>query len=174
MNLLLVGAMLFSGGSAVALQNDTVSDTVSTTANQFMNKVQTMFKGDKVLDVIENGFPYPSEEYLSTLTEDQEFAVISKIDSINATYDFSTMTDDEVRLALDEIKLQLHDLYTELGIEGPMVQTRERFGGQGGRGGQGGHHGQGGRSEDGNFQRGGGLHDGTCIEDEVIESDDAA
>jgi len=162
--------MLASGGSAVALQNDTVADTVSTTASQFMNKVQTMVRGNKVLDVIENGFPYPSEEYLSTLTEEQQFAVISEIDLINTTYDFSTMTDEEARLALDEIKLQLHDLYTELGIEGPMIQTQERQGiGQGG---------QRGRSEDGTFQNGDGLRDGSCFEDEVvpdevIETDDA-
>jgi hypothetical protein len=167
MNLLLAGAMLFSGGSAVALQNDTVADTVSTTANQFMQKAQSMFKGDKVLDVVENGFPYPSEEYLSTLTEEQADAVISEIDMINATYNFSQMTDDEVRAALDEIRVQLHDLYTVLEIEGPMVQTqaRQRIG----QGGQGGQHG---RSEDGTFPRGDGSRDGTCIEDEVTESDE--
>ena len=167
MKTLIIASMLFSGGSAAAMQNEEVAETVTDTTNQFVYKVQNMLKGDKVENVKEDGFPYPSEEYLNSLTEDQAFAITSAIDVINATYDWSNMTDEEIQLALEEIKLELHDLYLELGIEGPMVQTqtRARKGNRGGKGG---------RTNEDFVPYGDGTQDGTCIEDEVIVSGDAA
>ena len=104
MKALLAASMLFSGGSAVALQNENVADTVTEAANQVVYRVQNMFRGNQVENVKENGLPYPSEEYLSSLTEDQAFAITSAIDVINATYDWSNMTDEEIEEALSAVK----------------------------------------------------------------------
>ncbi|MCK5762000.1 MAG: hypothetical protein KAH16_03780 [Candidatus Izimaplasma sp.] len=140
MKALLVASMLFSGGSAVAMQNEEISETVTDTTSQVMYKVQNMFRGNQVENVKDDGFPYPSEEYLSTLTEEQVFEITSAIDVVNATYDWSNMTDEEIITALELIKVELHDLYLELGIEGPMVQTqtqtRARKGNRNGGGGR--------------------------------------
>ncbi len=163
MKTLLIASMLFSGGSAAALQNEEVVDTATNTANQIMYKVQNMFKGNQIENVKENGFPYPSEEYLSSLTEDQVFAITSKIDVINATYDWNNMTDEEISETLALVKTELHDLYLELGIEGPAVQNqmRARKGNRQGRGG----------SVNENFVPYG---DGTCTNEDVVEPGDAA
>ena len=77
------------------------------------------------------------------------------------------MTDEEILEALDQIKLELHELYLELGIEGPAVQSqmRQRQGGNGGKGG----------NRDENFvPNGDGIPDETCPLDDVDESGDTA
>jgi hypothetical protein len=128
MNGLLVAAMVMGGSSGVALTNETVRDTVSETATQTFEKVQNMFKGTQIETVRAEGFAYPSEEYLAGLTEDQAFQVVLAIDVINATYDWANMTDEEIIDALAIVKLDLQELYDELGIEGPTVQTQARKG----------------------------------------------
>ena len=157
MKSLLIASMLFSGGGAVAMQNEEVADTVKETANQVVYEVQNMFKGNQIENVKEDGFPYPSEEYLSTLTEEQVFKITSTIDVINATYDWSNMTDEEIEVALTLVKEELHNLYLELGIEGPMVQTQTRAR-------KGNRNGGGGRTGEDFVPRGDGTQDGTCTE----------
>ena len=167
MKALLAATMLFSGGSAVAMQSENVAGTVNETANQVMYKVQNMLRGNQVENVKENGFPYPNEEYLNSLTEDQAFEITSAIDVINATYDWSNMTDEEIEEALALVKEDLHNLYLELGIEGPMVQNQKRTR-QGGRGGKGG------RENEDFVPYGDGTQDGTCTADELDEPGDTA
>lgn len=167
MKTLIIASMLFSGGSAVAIQNEDIADTVNETASQVMYKVQNMFKGNQVVNVKENGFPYPNEEYLSSLTEEQAFEIISAIDIINATYDWSNMTDEEIQVTLDLVKVELHDLYLELGIEGPMVQTQTRAR-------KGNRNGGGERNPENFTPYGDGTQDGTCTDEDVDDSGDAA
>lgn len=124
MNGLLIATMLMSGGSAVAMQNEEINTVVNETANKVMYQVQNMFKGSQIENVRENGFSYPSDEYLASITEDQAFQIVSTIDVINATYDWANMTDEEIEAALVLVKAELNALYTELGIEGPMTQTK--------------------------------------------------
>ena len=169
MKALLAATMLFSGGSAVAMQNEEVTGTIINTASQVMYKVQNMFRGNQVENIKEDGFPYPSEEYLNSLTDEQVFEITSAIDVINATYDWNNMTDEEIMDALAQVKTELHDLYVQLGIDGPMVQTQTRAR-KGNRQGNG-------RSTGEDFmpRRGGnqdGTHDGTCINDDVDEPTD--
>ena len=167
MKTLIIASMLFSGGSAAAMQNEEVAETVTDTTSQFMYKVQNMFKGNQVESVKEDGFPYPSEEYLSSLTADQAFAITSTIDVINATYDWSNMTDEEIQSVLAEVKLELHDLYLELGVEGPMVQTQTRAR-------KGNRNGRGGSTNEDFVPYGEGTQDGTNTQDDVVESGDTA
>ena len=126
MNGLLIATMLMSGGSAVAMQNEGINEAVTDTASKVMYQVKNMFNGNQIENLRENGFIYPSEEYLATLTEDQAFAVVSTIDVINATYDWANMTDEEIEAALVLVKAEMSALYEELGIEAPMTQTRTR------------------------------------------------
>ena len=126
MNGLLIATMLMSGGSAVAMQNPEISDKVNESASKVMYQVKNMFKGSQIENIRENGFSYPSEEYLSNLTEDQAFEVVSTIDQINAVYDWANMTDEEIEDALVLVKAEMSALYTELGIEAPMTQTQTR------------------------------------------------
>ncbi len=124
MNGLLITAMIFSGGSAVAMQNQEINDTVNETASKVVYQVKNMFKGNKVEELRKNGFSYPSDDYLSTLTEEQAFEIISTIDIINSTYNWSEMSDDEIIEALEVVKTEMSTLYEELGIERPTVQTK--------------------------------------------------
>jgi len=122
MKLLLLGSLLFSGGSAVAMQNETVKDEVSQMYNQAKQMVQKGFKGSMVDRVKESGFPYPNETQLANLTDEQEAILVSTIDQINAEYDWANMTDEEIQAALQDIKVELDALRAELGIE--AVQER--------------------------------------------------
>ena len=126
MNGLLVATMVMASGSGLAMTNETVRENVSDSANTMMVQVKNMFKGSQIENVKAEGFAYPSEEFLATLTEDQAFQVVSAIDVINATYDWANMSDEEIIAALDLVKLELQDLYTELGIEGPLVQSQSQ------------------------------------------------
>ncbi len=127
MKLFLIGAMLFSGGSAVAYQNDTVQETVSERYQQVRENVQNRFKKNVKETVQETGFPYPSEKYLATLTEEQSTAILTFIDQVNATYDWTNMTDEEVTEALLIVKDECAALYAELGLESPAEKVNERI-----------------------------------------------
>jgi hypothetical protein len=126
MNGLLIAAMVMGGGSTVAMQNQEVNQAVNDTANEVMLQVGNMFRGTRLENVKENGFTGPTEEFLSTLTEDQVFEITSTIDVINATYDWANMTDEEIQDALVLVKAEMETLYAELGIEAPMIQTQTR------------------------------------------------
>lgn len=164
MNALLIGTLVFGGGSAVALQNEEINETVTEAVYQASSKVQNMFKGSNPARITEEGLPYPSEEYLASLTEDQAFQVVSAIDVINATYDWANMTDEEIKVALAEVKLELQALYTELGIEGPIVQTRQRRGPSQGKG-------KGGRANNDFIPSGDGIPDEDCLPDDVLPTE---
>jgi len=124
MNGLLIATMLFAGGSTAAMQNEGINQAVNETANKVVYQVKNMFNGNQVDNLRENGFSYPSEEFLSSLTEEQAFEIISTIDVINSTYDWTNMTDEEILDALEVIKTEMSNLYAELGIEAPATQTR--------------------------------------------------
>ncbi len=126
MNGLLIATMLMSGGTAVAMQNENVNQVVNETTTKVMYQVKNMFNGSQIENIRANGFSYPSDEYLNNLTEEQVFEIISKIDVINATYDWANMTDDEIKDALVVVRAEMNDLYDQLGIEGPMIQTQTR------------------------------------------------
>lgn len=126
MNGLLIATMLMGGGSAVAMQNEDINNVVNDTASKVMYQVKNMFNGNQIENLRENGFTYPSDEYLATLTEDQAFAVVSAYDVINATYDWANMTDEEIEQALVLVKAEMSALYDDLGIEAPMTQKRTR------------------------------------------------
>jgi hypothetical protein len=166
MNGLIIATLVFGGGSAVAMQNEEINETVTNVVTETASKVQNMFKGANPARITEEGLPYPSEEYLATLTEDQAFQVVSAIDVINASYDWANMTDEEIMVALGEIKLELQALYAELGIEGPIVQTRQRRGQTEGRGKGGG------RMNDDFIPNGDGIPDEDCDLDETVPTED--
>ncbi len=118
MKLFLISSLLFSGGSAVAMQNETISGEVNKRFVQVKETVQKrQMKNNLLEDVKENGFPYPCEEFLSALTEEQQVAILTQIDMINASYDWPNMTDDEISEALVAARQDLNLLYEELGVE---------------------------------------------------------
>jgi ribosomal protein L29 len=90
--------------------------------------VQTKLGVVTVEEVKESGYPYPNEAFLANLTDEQTQAVTTFIDQVNATYDFTSMTDEEIEVVLDEIKADLHDLYDELGIQAPTLRERIKQG----------------------------------------------
>ena len=127
MKLFLIASALLSGSGAVAMQNETVNEAVTEQASRLRVVIQKRLQQKLFETVKESGFPYPSEEYLATLTEDQAFAITSAIDVINATYDWQSMTDEEIIDALHIVKDELNVLYEELGLEPPVSQIRERI-----------------------------------------------
>jgi len=156
MKLLALGFALLSGGSAVAMENETVNEVVTNTATQVKTMIQKRLQGNLLETVKESGFPYPSEEYLGALTEDQAFDIVSAIDVINATYDWQNMTDQEIIDALVVVKAEMQELYVTLGVESPAVQTRTQT-----RTRQGGN----GKGNNNNEAIPNGIQDGTCTEE---------
>lgn len=127
MKLFLIGTLLFSGGTAAAMQNDTVRENVSGMYNHVRERVANRAKERSIDKLREEGFPYPSDERLANLTEEQQFAIISAIDQINATYDFSLMSDEEIKETLRIIHQEMEVLADELGIDIPDNFIRNRF-----------------------------------------------
>lgn len=66
----------------------------------------------------EDGFPLPSEDYLSGLTELQRDALVDYVTNVNESYDFDSMTDDEIKEVLQDVLPEFRDLLIEYGIEG--------------------------------------------------------
>ncbi len=126
MKLLLIGSMLFTGGSAAAMQNETVNGEVTQAYNQAKVIFQKGFRGNMLETVKENGYPYPNEVMLENLTEEQEIALLTTIDQINATYNWATMSDEEILDALQIIKAEMKQLHEELGIETLPTKTQKR------------------------------------------------
>lgn len=127
MKLFLIGTLLFSGSGAVAMQNETVNETVNDVYQNVRQRVQKRVTENAFDSIRETGFPYPSEERLATLTEDQQFEIISMIDQVNATYQWSTMTDDEIKDALVIVQDDMSTLCAELGIDISERFIQNRF-----------------------------------------------
>ncbi|MCF7927231.1 MAG: hypothetical protein K9L74_06645 [Candidatus Izimaplasma sp.] len=157
MKLFLIGSALFTGFSGVAMQSPDVNETVSEVRNQIVERVggfrEARMNGllERILE--EGQIPYPPAGLLERLTEEQQTTVITKIDELNATYDFSSMTEEELLELLPTLQEELVALREELGIEPLQIRDRIREGMQhayhngfrdgfeeGHRGGFGGHH----------------------------------
>ncbi len=127
MKLFLIGTLLFSGGSAVAVQNEEVRENVTEMYKNVRERVQKRVKENSFENIRENGFPYPSEERLAELTEEQQVALVTAIDQINATYNWSEMTDEEIQEALLVVQEEMELLAEELGLEVPENFMQKRF-----------------------------------------------
>ena len=126
MKFLIIATALLSGGG-LAMQNETVQEEVKERYEQARERFQQRRKENIMETIKETGaFPYPSEEKLAELTEEQAFEITSAIDQINATYDWANMTDEEIEEALGLIKEELKALKEELGIETPTFKDRFR------------------------------------------------
>lgn len=124
MKLIIIASALLSGGG-LAMQNETVKEEVKERFHQARERFQERRHNNIVESIKENGvFPYPSEEKLANLTEEQQFEIISAIDQINATYDWVNMTDEEIEEALEVIKEEMKVLKEELGIETQPFKDR--------------------------------------------------
>ncbi|QMS85506.1 hypothetical protein [Candidatus Xianfuyuplasma coldseepsis] len=126
MRLLVLGSLLLSSGTAVAMQNETVQEEAGKLYQRARYHVVRRFQGRLVDTVQESGFPYPPESYLENLTEEQQTAVLTTIDKINAEYDWANMSEEEIIDALHAIRDEMQALYEELGIEGPTLRERIR------------------------------------------------
>lgn len=124
MKLLALGSLLFTGGTAVAMQDETINQNVTQAMNQVKAMFQKGFQGSMIDTVKETGYPYPNDTFLAQLTDEQEAIYLATIDQINATYDWANMTDEEIAVALQEVKAELTALRAELGIEAVQTQTR--------------------------------------------------
>ena len=121
MKLFLIASMILSGGGAVAMQNEEVRDEVNQLYNRARHVIQHRIKNRLIDEVKETGFPYPPQDYLDTLTEEQEALILTTIDQINATYDWPNMTDEEIIEALKVAKDELKAVYDELELDPPRV-----------------------------------------------------
>jgi len=127
MKLFLIGAAIFSGSGAVAMQNEEVRENVGEMYKRVQTRVRKQFRNNHIDEIAENGFPYPNEDYLNTLTEEQQLQILTTIDQINATYNWSEMTNEEIADTLLIVKEELSQVYAELGLEVPQEQIRNRF-----------------------------------------------
>lgn len=128
MKLFLIGTLLLSGGSAAAMQNEEVRENVKEMYQNVRQRVQKGVKENIFENIKEDGFPYPPEERLEALTEDQRVALLTTIDQINATYDWANMTDEEIRETLALVHEELELLAEELGFDFPtQAQVRSGF-----------------------------------------------
>lgn len=123
MKLLMVGSLLFSGAGAVAMQDQDVNTSVSNFYNRAKVAVAHQFRQNQFDRIREEGFPYPPQAYLDTLTDEQEAVIMTAIDQINAEYDFSTMTDDQIIEVLQTERENLLSVYEDLGLEAPQIRS---------------------------------------------------
>lgn len=129
MRLFLIGTLLLGGGSAAAMQSETVRTDVAD-GYQHVRQVLARRVYHRMIDEVQDhGFPYPPEDYLATLTDEQAALILTTIDQINATYDWPSMSDDEVREALKVARDELALVYEELELDPPAwrAELRERI-----------------------------------------------
>ncbi len=62
---------------------------------------------------------------MANLTEDQSTALLAKIDDLNATYDWANMSEEEILVAMEVIKVELQELHDEFGITPPQNPSRQ-------------------------------------------------
>ena len=127
MKLFLIGTLLFSGGTAVAMTDEGVREEVKERYQKVRERVSERMQENVYAKLREEGFPYPSEERLENLTEDQQFEIISLIDQFNATYDWANMTDEEIKDAILACEDEIEALAEELGIELPEDPLQKQF-----------------------------------------------
>lgn len=125
MKLFLIATMIFGGGTAVAATNEETVSEFKTRVRNWVEHRREDRKEQRIETIKENGLQYPKQEFLDTLTEEQELAIVTLIDQYNAEYVFSEMTDEEIFVVLDALKLEMDALFEELGIEKPEFDKRE-------------------------------------------------
>ena len=121
MKLFIIASMLFGGGTAAALSNEEITENIKEklpeiVQQRFRHRMEER-KENFLLNVKEDGIPYPAEEKLAELTEDQQIQILSLIDQYNAEYDFSIMTDEEIKVVLEAFQADMVILHEELGLE---------------------------------------------------------
>lgn len=118
MKTLLVLSLLL-GGSGTALVAETdVDQTIKQNIFEIRQKLRNRRINFNIDTLRENGFPMPSDAYLTTLTDEQRDALVSYIDSINESYNFSEMTDEDIQSALVDILPDFRNLLMEYNISG--------------------------------------------------------
>ena len=127
MKLFLIGTLLFSGSGVAAMQNENVNETVSNMYHNVRQRVQKRVKENSFESLRENGFQYPSQERLESLTDDQKFAITSAIDQVNAKYNWAIMSDDEIKESLELVQADMKVLTEELGIKLSETFIKNRF-----------------------------------------------
>lgn len=117
--LIALSLLLGSGTGVAAITTETEAET--TIKEKIFGMRDTLRKhGIKVgVETIrEDGFPLPSEDYLESLTDLQRDALVNFITTVNDSYDFASMSDDEIKDVLKDVLPNFKDLLTEYGIEG--------------------------------------------------------
>lgn len=117
MKLFIIGSLLLGGTGVAAAQNETVQEGVTNVYKSVRNRVRKETKENAFDYLKENGFPYPNEERLLELTEEQQTAILTAIDQVNATYNWAEMTDVEITEALELVQADFVLLAEELGLE---------------------------------------------------------
>lgn len=126
MKLLVLGSLLLSSGTAVAMQNETVQEEAGHLYQRARYHIVKRFKARLIDEVQDTGFPYPPQSFLDNLTEDQQVSVLTTIDQINAEYDWANMSEEDIVEALKLVREEMSALYEELGIDGPTLRERIR------------------------------------------------
>lgn len=118
MKTLLVLSLLL-GGSGTALVAETdVDETIKEKVFEIRQKLRNRRIDFNIDTLREDGFPMPSDSYLATLTDEQREVLVSYIDSINESYDFSEMTDEDIKSVLVDVLPDFRDLLMEYDIKG--------------------------------------------------------
>ena len=116
MKIFLILSMTFGAGSYLAAESTDIDETITETAHSFINRVKQRHPKISLDSIRENGFPYPDNVYLESLTDEQVTTLVAYIDQVNVYYDFTNMSDDEIKDALFVIRADLKDLSLELSL----------------------------------------------------------
>lgn len=116
-SLLVLSLLLGGSGTALVAETD-VDETIKERIIEFRQKWRNRRINFNIDTLRENGFPMPSDAYLTTLTDEQRDALVSYIDSINESYNFSEMTDEDIQSALVDILPDFRSLLMEYNISG--------------------------------------------------------
>lgn len=134
MKLFVIASMLFGGGTAAALNNEEVADTLkekvpAIVRERFQNRVEDR-KENRLETLREDGILYPAEARFAELTVDQQLAITTLIDQYNLENDFANLTDEEIQVVFASFHEDMVLLLEELGLEMPVPdkeQIRDRI-----------------------------------------------
>ncbi len=119
---LALGSLVAGTFGGVAMQNEGIREDVSNLYQRARQHVMVRAHHNFQETVREEGYPYPPQDVLDQLTDEQEAIIMTTIDQINATYDWANMTDDELQTTLSEVRAEMRDLFDELGVDPALVR----------------------------------------------------
>jgi len=114
MKLFIIASLLVSGGGVTMFSDNDVTEDIKESKDKYIERFKQ--RENRMMNIKETGLEYPNQQFLDQFTDEEQVVILSTIDQLNVDYDFKTMTDEQLKETLHEIKQELEELYEDYGF----------------------------------------------------------